>query len=63
MTRSFLDFDDDDDDGEKEKFVPKHGLECEGCKNLRRPKICQKCDAGEYFEERDPDGLDFLFDI
>jgi len=55
---TFLDFGDDED---LPKIEPKHGIDCEGCKNIRRPKICQGCDSGEFFEERDPDGLDFIF--
>lgn len=53
----FLDFGDDEED----EIELKHGSDCEGCKNLRRPRICAGCDAGEFFEERDPKGLDFLF--
>lgn len=56
---TFLDFETGEED--EPKFEPKHGSECEGCKNIRLPKICRGCDAGEYFEERDPDGLDFIF--
>lgn len=58
MPTQFLDFGDDE---EPEQFETKHGIDCEGCKNIRRPKICRGCDAGEYFDERDPQGLDFFF--
>lgn len=54
---SFLDFSDDDEDEEEPKF----GSDCDGCKNIRRPRICAGCDAGEFFDEKDPEGLDFFF--
>lgn len=60
MPPQFLDFGDDEDEP---KLTFKHGVDCEGCKNIRRAKICGQCDAGEYFEEPDPQGLDFSFDI
>lgn len=49
------------EDDEEEQFEPKFGSECLGCKNIRRPRFCNRCEAGEYFEEKDPDGLDFIF--
>lgn len=54
-------FPDYDDDEDQPKIDAKFGVDCEGCKNLRRPKICQGCDSGEFYEECDPEGLDFIF--
>lgn len=53
----FLDFGEDDDEEVELKF----GTDCLGCKNVRRPRTCAGCDAGEFFDEQDPEGLDFHF--
>jgi hypothetical protein len=44
------------EDGEELEL--KFDEECVGCKFARRPRICRGCDAGELFEESDPEGLD-----
>jgi hypothetical protein len=36
----------------------KFGEECVGCKFAKRQRACGDCDAGENFEELDPEGLD-----
>lgn len=38
----------------------KFGLECAPCKFVKRPRTCRGCDAGEMFEESDPEGVDAL---
>lgn len=46
---------------DEEELEPKFGNECLGCKFVRRPRTCNRCESGEYFEEKDPQGLDFIF--
>ena len=46
---------------DEEECEPKFGTECNGWLNLRKPSVCNKCETGEYYEEQDPDGLDFIF--
>ncbi len=41
-----------------DEFEPKFGADCEGCKFVRRPRVCGGCDMGELFEELDPTGVD-----
>lgn len=60
MPTQFLDFSDDE---EVPKITLKHGVDCEGCKNIRMPSVCHGCDAGEFFEDPDPKGLDFFSTI
>lgn len=52
---AFLEFGDDDEEVEL-KFD-----DCGGCKNLGKVRTCNGCDIGEFFEERDPEGIDALF--
>lgn len=33
---------------------------CEDCANVRKCRICDDCDMGEYFEAVEPDGVDDL---
>ena len=35
--------------------------ECEACVNNRKIRMCRRCDSGEFFEEREPEGIDEIF--
>lgn len=52
----FLDFGDD-----PEEFELKFD-DCAFCANFGRLRICNGCEVGEEFVEKEPDGVDVLFD-